>query len=404
MNDVTVIIPTYNRDGLLIECLKTIFDQTVSPCEVIVVDDGSTDGTAGRVACFGDRVRYLRQENAGKAVALNHALRHASGAAIWIFDDDDLADRRALEHLSAALAHDPDAGFAFGRHDVFDSDSRGARRHVIRPFPKNAESDLHFQLLNNCFCFQGAMLVRRACYAAVGPFDATLSRAQDYDMMIRLSAAYPARFVDRIVFHQRQHGGTRGPSHDRIEASRLAERQLHFDGLVLKKAYDADPLDRYLPRTVAADTPSRRFQAMLRRASVMGRRRWWDEAARDLTVAAGLARSAGIRQLDREQRALLGRIFDRSPDLPELLANPVIREALAVPETRLRRQVLAALGLPFLFAGVKSAARLRPTQAMRAVACYLTLTRARALPRHAIDVAQWVLAVARNRHRLLPEP
>lgn len=96
--DTSVIIPTYNRAGLIGECLESVLSQTRPAREVIVVDDGSTDDTQDVLARFGDRIRTLRQDNAGVAAARNRGLQAARGEWITFLDSDDLwtADRLAV--------------------------------------------------------------------------------------------------------------------------------------------------------------------------------------------------------------------------------------------------------------------------------------------------------------------
>jgi hypothetical protein len=86
----SVVIPTYNRDALVAATLDSVFAQQCTDYEVIVVDDGSTDGTLERVAAFGDRVRMLRQDHRGCAAARNLGAREARGEYLAFLDSDDL--------------------------------------------------------------------------------------------------------------------------------------------------------------------------------------------------------------------------------------------------------------------------------------------------------------------------
>jgi glycosyltransferase involved in cell wall biosynthesis len=86
----SVIIPTYNRAALLCTALDSVFAQTFTDYEVIVVDDGSTDGTAAMVASYGGRVRYFQQQNKGPGAARNLGAQHATGEYLAFLDSDDL--------------------------------------------------------------------------------------------------------------------------------------------------------------------------------------------------------------------------------------------------------------------------------------------------------------------------
>src|SRR6202011_2888942 len=94
---VSVIIAAYNADAYIAEEVASVLGQTVPPDEVIVIDDGSTDGTRHVLGQFGDRITVLTQDNSGQAVAVNKALATAQGDLIGFCDADDLWTRRKLE-------------------------------------------------------------------------------------------------------------------------------------------------------------------------------------------------------------------------------------------------------------------------------------------------------------------
>ena len=100
---VTVIVPTFNREKFLPECIDSLLRQTVMPDQILIVDDGSTDGTGTVASSFPAPVEYYRKENGGKSTALNFALKHCTGDFVWIFDDDDIAHPTALERFLAAF-------------------------------------------------------------------------------------------------------------------------------------------------------------------------------------------------------------------------------------------------------------------------------------------------------------
>ena len=86
---VSVIIPTYNRAAYIVEALESVFAQTYGDCEIIVVDDGSTDDTKAVLQSHMARIRYIYQENAGVSVARNTGISAATGEWIAFLDSDD---------------------------------------------------------------------------------------------------------------------------------------------------------------------------------------------------------------------------------------------------------------------------------------------------------------------------
>lgn len=375
--DVTAIVPTFNRAHYLGECLQSLLDQTLPPRQVLVVDDGSTGDTAAVVAGFGIRVEYLRQDNAGKASALNAGMAQARGAAIWIFDDDDVAHPRALERLHAALSAHPDAGFAFGDYDNFSVNQDG-ERHYSRPARAAFDSDdLFCAILERCFIFQPALLVRRWCYDAVGAFDTSFVRAQDYEMLVRLTRLAPGIHVPEILFHQRQHQEARGTAHESISGSEVWERQQAYDARVLETAYRSSALADYLPRSArpSGDDPAATVRGLLRRGAVMARKRLWPQAVADFRQAAAVAGAHGIERLAADDAAVLGRIFDEHgyarADLG--IANPLLALVRGMRSGGFRTRLLQALTWPVFRYALQSVRHGRLGEARRHAQLYAAL-------------------------------
>jgi glycosyltransferase involved in cell wall biosynthesis len=113
---VTVIIPTFNRARYLTEAIQSVLGQTFPDYELIVVDDGSTDGTAAVLEGFGDsRLRVLRQENHGISAAMNAGLRAAQGEYIARLDSDDVWFPNLLAYETRVLDSRPDIGVVYAR-------------------------------------------------------------------------------------------------------------------------------------------------------------------------------------------------------------------------------------------------------------------------------------------------
>lgn len=353
---VSAIIPTYNRATFLTQAIDSILSGSMVPAQIIVLDDGSTDATADTVECYGARVHYARQDNAGKSVALNRALDLVDQPFVWIMDDDDLARPHGLAALFAALSDDPDAGFAHGRYDVFSNGTTVERRAPLIPHP-GAET-FHLGELYGCSVLQPAMLVRRDCYVAVGPFDPTLVRSQDYDMLLRLARRYRGVAIDDIIFDQRQHDAARGTAElQRTRASSIALWR-HYGQRIFRHIHDQYDLDEYLPGDARTD-PAARHRALVRRAGFMGRRGLWKLALADLELAGNCDRQALMpsdvavfraalfpRTPSTEPvplRAVIGAIRSFEPASRRLLTDAAIQSRRALWRSRIRYAV--AIGL-----------------------------------------------------------
>lgn len=309
---VTVLVPTFNRSGYLAEALQSLLDQDQRAAEIIVIDDGSEDDTADVVQRFGSAVRYLRQENSGKSAALNHGLGHATGEFVWIFDDDDIATPDALSTLHAALAADPDAGFSYGLCDKFYGEWPGA---VTEPNISYASRDpraLYVRLLEDFFIWQGAMLVRRRCYDAVGPFDIRMARSQDYEMNLRLARQFVGVGVPKVVFHQRHHAGVRGPRNAAVKADGVEAAWKKYNQIIFSEVHASHALaEFFIEADDSADALAERRHAtaLMQRACIMGRKGLWDRAIADFEATADACRDAGVTTLNRQETAALRRVF-----------------------------------------------------------------------------------------------
>lgn len=317
MASISVIMPTFNRARFLIDAIRSVLAQTHPVHEIIVWDDGSTDGTGEAVAGLSDTpvpVRYFRSGNAGKSCALNRALPEASGELIWICDDDDLCRPEAAARMLAAMEA-TGAPVVGGRYQRFGTDPASGAQVAADPgyWPDLGGGSLLRHLLEDIFIFQNATLVRRSAYDRVGPFREDLARSIDYDMIIRLAARFPLGFVDAVLFDQRKHDGARGPAAAQHEAKKMDRVWLENDQILFRGFRDWLPVSLY-EAMFEADDPALALRAgHLQRAAVYARRNLWSEALEDFGVSvemgAGMAGQAAFGPLEHDicRRAMAGK-------------------------------------------------------------------------------------------------
>jgi len=190
---ITVLIPTFNRAKYIERCLESIFAQTISPAQVIIVNDGSTDSTGAVLAPYMDAIDYFETDQLGKPGVLNEGLKHVKGDYLWIFDDDDVALPDAPERFVAPLETNPDLGFSFStfHFTVSNEDDAGLGEvwHTST-IPDLDQRGFTVPLLESNFLGGAALFARTACYDEVGPFNPRLLRSQDYEMAIRISRRF----------------------------------------------------------------------------------------------------------------------------------------------------------------------------------------------------------------------
>lgn len=225
---ITVVIPTYNRAELCLEAVNTALDQTCPPSEVIVVDDGSTDSTPDLFKDAKPPVRYLRQENAERAAARNRGIREAGGDLIAFLDSDDRWDPHHLELSQAALAAHPNAALAFGRAAYTAPDGRVLWEAPSPPIEAGQCDDAVPSLTAKGIGFPLSTVVARREVLTENPFneDRLLSRSEDWELWIRISARHPVVATGEVTAFLRMHEGN--TSQDAAAVGEAMKRALSY--------------------------------------------------------------------------------------------------------------------------------------------------------------------------------
>jgi glycosyltransferase involved in cell wall biosynthesis len=219
---VSVIIPAFNAERYIRDTLESVLAQTYPDVEVIVVDDGSTDGTAACVRAYGDRVRYLHQENSGGCGSPRNAgMRAATGELYAFLDSDDLLAPDRLATEVDFLARNPEVGMVFSNYRDF----QGNRVHDGSHFEECAllsrrlgppltavaivlDSEASTELLLTENFGSSSPMIRRAAAESVGGYDETLRASEDYDFQYRVAARYPIAVIPQIGWYKRLHSGS----------------------------------------------------------------------------------------------------------------------------------------------------------------------------------------------------
>ncbi len=180
---VSVIVPTFNRREMVREAVASVLAQTVADFELIVVDDGSEDGTAECLEReFGGRLRLIRTPNRGVAAARNTGAGAARGEHLAFLDSDDLWQPRKLEAQLAHFARYPESE-ACQTEEIWIRN--GVRVHPRRRHRK-PDGDIFWRSLERCVVSPSAVMLRRDLFERLGGFDETLPACEDYDLWLRL--------------------------------------------------------------------------------------------------------------------------------------------------------------------------------------------------------------------------
>ena len=203
MPNVSVCIPTYNREHLLKETLDSVFAQTYKDFEVVIVDDGSTDGTKEMLRQRGYKVRYFWQKNQGESASRNKLIELAQGKYITFIDSDDLLFPRAVEELVKTIEkYGPDI---IAYSDYVGIDEKGAR--VRRKRRKLPSGDIVANLFDYIYVHSCGTMCTKELFQEVGGFDVSLPVCSPYDVWLKLSLKHRFIAVEKSTFKRRRHSG-----------------------------------------------------------------------------------------------------------------------------------------------------------------------------------------------------
>lgn len=192
---VSIIIPTYNYGHFVADAVQSALNQTYSPCEVIVVDDGSTDNTSDVLRQFEGRVQVIRKVNAGLSAARNTGLQVARGDYIAILDSDDVWFPEKIERQMTIFAVHSDLGIVSCGAWQVDNNLKTIQPLEYKDYADPAE--LRRRLSHKNIVSGGSSaLIKKECFDKVGGFDETLRSAEDWDMWLRISQYYGIRIVE----------------------------------------------------------------------------------------------------------------------------------------------------------------------------------------------------------------
>jgi glycosyltransferase involved in cell wall biosynthesis len=209
MPKATFLITVYNGERHLKTCLESTLAQTEPDIEVVVIDDGSTDGTAAILAGIPDeRVKIFTRPRAGRAKALNEGLTLCSAEHVAILDADDIALPHRIETQLAYLSRRPKFALVGSRYrPVIDEDGKPVREDVM---PLGHPGFVKYFQAGRCPLFHSSVMFRKSVIMDLGGYDETLTHKLDVDIYVRLMRAfdYPvAANIDDRLSLKRVHSG-----------------------------------------------------------------------------------------------------------------------------------------------------------------------------------------------------
>lgn len=212
---VSILVPTYRGECYIAQAIDSALAQTYSHFELLIVNDGSPDRVVEVIQPYltDTRVKYFEQPNAGVAAARNTALGHAKGKYVGFLDQDDewLPHKLALQ-VEYLEAH-PDIALVHGRQDCVDNDGQLLADDFINIEPISGHC--FPQLFEKNRIAVLTVLIRHAAIREAGGFNPRASRADDYELWLRVTLRHPIAFLDQVVARYRVHGTN--ASHDAFQ-------------------------------------------------------------------------------------------------------------------------------------------------------------------------------------------
>jgi glycosyltransferase involved in cell wall biosynthesis len=225
MPRVSVIMPSYNHEKFVGESIRGVLNQSYRDLELIVTDDGSSDGTVDVIKQFTDpRIRlFLFEENQGASIATNNCIENARGEYIAVLTSDDVFLPGKVEKQVKFLDEHPDIGGVFGYAQIIDEEGNDFTDpdhfyYNIFKQPNRSRYEWlnHFFYKGNCLCHP-SLLIRRECYDTVGLYDPRYAQLPDLDFWIRLCLKYDIHIIPENLIKFRIRAGEANVSGGRLE-------------------------------------------------------------------------------------------------------------------------------------------------------------------------------------------
>ena len=213
-NKIDVVIPVFNGEKFILDALKSVVEQTLSPTRIIVVDDGSTDSTNALVNEYAQtataEIYIVTKENGGLSSARNAGIEASNADFIAFLDSDDTWHKEKLEKQVAVFENTEfkNLGLVYCDYDVINETGKIIFKNYKSPLNKKTMRGEVFKPLlerNRITSSGSGVLIKRSVFNNVGIFDENLKFGEDWDMWLRIAKNYEVDFTTEILVHIRKH-------------------------------------------------------------------------------------------------------------------------------------------------------------------------------------------------------
>ena len=231
--NISVIIPTFNRKKTLKRAIQSVLMQSYTPYEIIVIDDGSDDGTKEWLKDNYPNVKYIYQMNSGVSSARNKGIKFARGDWIALLDSDDEWLPSKLKDQANEIELNPAAKFLH-TNEIWIRN--GVRVNQMKKHKKYG-GYIFEKCLDMCRISPSSVLIKKDIFDEIGMFDETLKVCEDYDLWLRFASKYPVHFLDQpLIKKYGGHSDQLSKVDDGIESYRIRSlKKIMNSGILNKK-------------------------------------------------------------------------------------------------------------------------------------------------------------------------
>ena len=282
MTEVSVIIPTYNREKFISECVQSVLAQTLPAREIIIVDDGSTDATYNILRDLGFNslstkktvLRYFFQQNRGVSSARNLGIKEARSEYIALLDSDDLWLKSKLDRQVSAFQNDTQSSRLCHTDEIWIRNGVRVNQHKKH---KKHGGNVFQSCLKLCCISPSSAMMHRSVFEDFGFFDEDLPACEDYDFWLRYSAKEDVNFIDEtLIIKKGGHSDQLSGAHWGMDRFRIYSIEKILEEHDLKLVYKIEAIREIILKLEILINGSQKRQNLAYAESMLEKKQHWE--------------------------------------------------------------------------------------------------------------------------------
>ena len=282
MTEVSVIIPTYNREKFISECVQSVLAQTLPAREIIIVDDGSTDATYNILRDLGFNslstkktvLRYFFQKNRGVSSARNLGIKEARSEYIALLDSDDLWLKSKLDRQVSAFQNDTQSSRLCHTDEIWIRNGVRVNQHKKH---KKHGGNVFQSCLKLCCISPSSAMMHRSVFEDFGFFDEDLPACEDYDFWLRYSAKEDVNFIDEpLIIKKGGHSDQLSGAHWGMDRFRIYSIEKILEEHDLKLVYKIEAIREIILKLEILINGSKKRQKFAYAENMLQKKQHWE--------------------------------------------------------------------------------------------------------------------------------